>query len=429
MTSDSNADRTASWNSLKNALRVLLEYACGSSHTTNVDQSQIDIAARLVLLDQPGNEKDWAEAYKVVDYLTRIVGPATLEGVTLEDEFRRHYADYSKFRISLGALIFRTMKEGVPYLQHYRIETMRFCMLTLLLLIVAIYTHSKIIPAQNLIVAIDEQSRATLKLEEKVSVLRQSVAGSTAGAVAVERAAVLPPGGAKPEAPSLLKLQIDALEGEQRDRSFDICFRHVYLKSWYLNYGLASVGSWLPFNDVCAVHEEEVRAACSGEPVVIRCHAKGEKTIPVRPAQSAALKAGASDALATIQPAAALPDVISRLDLTNEHLIRSHVDTLVRIWLPALYGALGACLWVIRERYAQIREVRVSRARVVSRTSRMMLGAGTGSVVHMFQPLLPQGYEAVSLPAIAFVVGYNVEFVFALADEFIKRFAAAQSRA
>jgi hypothetical protein len=57
-----------------------------------------------------------------------------------------------------------------------------------------------------------------------------------------------------------------------------------------------------------------------------------------------------------------------------------------------------------------------------------MLGAGMGSVVHMFQPLVPQGYEAVSLPAIAFVVGYNVEFVFALADEFIKRFAGNQPR-
>lgn len=426
MTSDSNSERAASWDSLKNSLRVLLEYACGSSHTTNVDQSQIDIAARLVLLDQPTSDKDWAEAYKVVDYLSRIVGPATLEGITLEDEFRRYYADYSKFRISVGALIWRSMKEGVPYLQHYRIETMRFCMLTLLLLIAAIYTHSKIIPAQNLITAIDVQTQATLKLLEKATILRQSVAGDSGAAV--EPAAIQPAGRAA--ARSQLHVQIAALEGEQHDRNVDICFRNTYLKSWYLNYGLASFASWMPFNDVCAVVEEEVRAACNGEEVAVRCHRSGLQLRVPQPQRSAAAPEATAviktDVVATQVASTTLP---TRLELTNEHVIRSHLDTLVKIWLPALYGALGACLWVIRERYAQIKEVRVSRARVVSRTSRMMLGAGTGSVVHMFEPLLPQGYEAVSLPALAFVVGYNVEFVFALADEFIKRFAGNQARA
>ncbi|WP_119420768.1 hypothetical protein [Desertibaculum subflavum] len=426
MTSDSNSERAASWDSLKNTLRVMLEYACSSSQTTNVDQSQIDIAARLVLLDQPPGDKDWADAYKVVDYLTRIVGPATQEGIALEDEFRRHYADYSKFRISLGALVWRSMKDGVPYLQHYRIETMRFCILTLFLLIAAIYTHSKIIPAQNLIHAIDAQTVATLKLLEKSTILRQSIAAGEGGG-AVEAAAIQPAG--KAAAQSQLHLQIAALEGEQHDRNVDICFRHTYLKSWYLNYGLASFASWMPFNDVCAVVEDEVRAACNGEEVVVRCHRSGvQLRVPQAQRSAAAPDAAVTRTdVSTVQVASAtLP---TRLELTNEHIIRSHVDTLIKIWLPALYGALGACLWVIRERYAQIKEVRVSRARVVSRTSRMMLGAGTGSVVHMFEPLLPQGYEAVSLPALAFVVGYNVEFVFALADEFIKRFAGNQARA
>lgn len=424
----SGFEPAASWDALKSNVRILLDYACGSNHTTNVDQSQIELAARLILLDQPTGDKDWADAYKVIDYITRIIGPATLEGIMLEDEARRQEGQGPGFRISLPGLAWKRMGTGEPYLHGYRMETMRFCILTLFLLIIAIYAHSKIIPAQDLLRGIDAQSRDTLKIVEKVALLEQSIQSQAlpdrgvTTAVATDRPVA--------EGKSQVQLQVTALQSEQRDRGVDVCFRHAYLKAWYFNHGLSSLASWLPFNRSCDINESDVLAACTGDAASIPCRNGETALLPEQPQKMAGTSSGATPAsIAEIKPAAMTPRLPTvKLEQASEHIIRAHVETIIRIWLPALYGALGACLWVIRERYAQIREVRVSRTRVVSRTSRLMLGAGMGSVVHMFQPLLPQGYEAVSLPAIAFVVGYNVEFVFALADEFIKRFAATQPR-
>jgi hypothetical protein len=418
-----------SWDALKYNLRILLDFACGSYHSANVDQSQIEVAAKLILLERPTGDKDWADAYKTIDYLTRIIGPATLEGITLEEEARRQECGRG-FHISLPALALRRSKEGDPYLHGYRMETMRFCILTLFLLIAAVYAHSKIIPAQDLLGGIDAQSRETLKLVEKIALLEQSVASaavSDRGVTTTVATTGDPPVSVPPSAlRSQVSIQIATLQAEQRDRGVDVCFRHAYLKAWYLNHGLSSLASWIPFNRACDIAESEVLAACTGQATTISCH-NGNLTMPPPSAETASALTSAG--LEGIKPAAMGPRVpTASLEQASEHIIRAHVETIVRIWLPALYGALGACLWVIRERYAQIREVRVSRTRVVSRTSRLMLGAGMGSVVHMFQPLVPQGYEAVSLPAIAFVVGYNVEFVFALADEFIKRFAGNQPR-
>lgn len=383
---DASPDPDPRWDALQEDLRVALDFACGSTRTSNVDQSQIDVASDLLTLRAPSKEQ-WAAGYKTLDYFTRIIVPATIEGIKLENEGKREHLDRPAIFVFVGEWFStrrsRRDSEKMPYLQRYRAQTWLFCILTVALLAIAVFVHSRVLPGQDLLKARDVRSQELGKVIDKLAMVQQMAPAEPRGA---------------PE-------QAAALEGESRDRAFDICVRDAYLKSWFMNQGFSSWSSWVPYSETCPILESDVQKFCNRDIPVVPC----------RGLQAADAAAG--------NPAA----MWESLSQANEHLIHAQVETLMRIWLPVLYGALGASLWVIRERYAQIREVRVSRTRALSRMSRLMLGAGAGSVIHMFYPLMPaaaEGYEALSLPAVAFIVGYNVEFAFALADEFIRRFTS-----
>lgn len=399
MGDDPSPEPDPRWETLHDDLRVALDFACGSTRTSNVDQSQIDVASELLSVRTPSKEQ-WAAGYKALDYFTRIIIPATIEGIKLENEAKRDHIERPAIYFFFGEWFTsrrsRRDAERMPYIQRYRAQTWLFCIFTLALFGFAVFCHSRVIPGQDLQQAKEVNQRDLLKAIDKLSMLQQAtsleapVSGTPSGN-----------GNGNAARAAIARDQVAALEGEVRDRAFDICVRDAYLKSWHLNQSFSNWSSWLPYSQTCPVLEADVQSFCNGKLPMVPCRGSWDPA------------------------AAGQPPREQSLAQTNEHLVHAHIETLIRIWLPALYGALGASLWVIRERYAQIREVRVSRTRALSRMSRLMLGAGAGSVIHMFHPLMSsvsQGYEALSLPAIAFIVGYNVEFAFALADEFIRRF-------
>jgi hypothetical protein len=124
---------------------------------------------------------------------------------------------------------------------------------------------------------------------------------------------------------SQVSIQIATLQAEQRDRGVDVCFRHAYLKAWYLNHGLSSLASWIPFNRACDIAESEVLAACTGQATTISCH-NGNLTMPPPSAETASALTSAG--LEGIKPAAMGPRVpTASLEQASEHIIRAHVET------------------------------------------------------------------------------------------------------
>ena len=105
---------------------------------------------------------------------------------------------------------------------------------------------------------------------------------------------------------------------------------------------------------------------------------------------------------------------------------RFALEALQRYMLPLLYGLLGACLYVLRSLAQDIRTQSFTRDLVVVYHLRMVMGALAGSImVWLFLDVIKEEGPLKSLtpPALAFVVGYGVEILFAFLDRIIEAFS------
>ena len=105
---------------------------------------------------------------------------------------------------------------------------------------------------------------------------------------------------------------------------------------------------------------------------------------------------------------------------------RFALDALQRYVLPLLYGLLGACLYVLRSLAQDIRNQSFTRDLVVVYHLRMVMGALAGSImVWLFLDVIKDeaSLKALTPPALAFVVGYGVEILFAFLDRIIEAFS------
>ncbi len=102
------------------------------------------------------------------------------------------------------------------------------------------------------------------------------------------------------------------------------------------------------------------------------------------------------------------------------------LEALQRYILPLLYGLLGACLYVLRSLAQDIRTRSFTRDLVVVYHLRMVMGALAGSImVWLFMDVIKEeaSLESLTPPALAFVVGYGVEILFAFLDRIIEAFS------
>lgn len=97
------------------------------------------------------------------------------------------------------------------------------------------------------------------------------------------------------------------------------------------------------------------------------------------------------------------------------------LDILEKYLLPLFYGILGAAVFVLRSLTRQVRHMTYSEATGIQHLSHLALGALSGILVGWFSNLLSSDsfVSSVSPMAIAFLVGYNIELVFAKIDEYL----------
>jgi len=106
----------------------------------------------------------------------------------------------------------------------------------------------------------------------------------------------------------------------------------------------------------------------------------------------------------------------------SPHFARSTLEWLRGSILPVLYGALGALVWLLRERYRQVRDRRLRAPVWGEYLQRVLLGAVFGAALGYLNlpSFLPDALANVSLIGLAFIIGYNVEVVFWLFDGMFK---------
>ena len=97
------------------------------------------------------------------------------------------------------------------------------------------------------------------------------------------------------------------------------------------------------------------------------------------------------------------------------------LDILQGYLLPLLYGILGAVTYVLRSLTRQIKSVIYSEVAGMQHLSHISLGALAGILGGWFSFLIPTDsvIGSVSPLAVAFLIGYNIELIFAKIDEII----------
>ncbi len=93
--------------------------------------------------------------------------------------------------------------------------------------------------------------------------------------------------------------------------------------------------------------------------------------------------------------------------------------------LPLLYGLLGAGTFILRSLSKEIESVTYSKQSEINYALRLSLGALAGIMAGWVAFILPsEGITflgSVSTPAVAFLVGYNIEIFFSLMDKALER--------
>ena len=104
--------------------------------------------------------------------------------------------------------------------------------------------------------------------------------------------------------------------------------------------------------------------------------------------------------------------------------VKSTLQALNSYFLPALYGLLGACAYILRTLAREVKTFTLSETFGLRSLLRLPLGVLSGIVVGWFltPETLPSAFSAIQPLALAFLAGYSVELVFAGLDRLISTF-------
>lgn len=107
--------------------------------------------------------------------------------------------------------------------------------------------------------------------------------------------------------------------------------------------------------------------------------------------------------------------------------------TLLKYWLPLLYGLLGACAYIVRTVGTEIQDRTYAAGSTARYHLRLFLGAVAGFSIAWFtsdtKPAESAGLlQSLSPLALAFLAGYSVELLFALLDRFVTAFSGPQPK-
>lgn len=113
---------------------------------------------------------------------------------------------------------------------------------------------------------------------------------------------------------------------------------------------------------------------------------------------------------------------LQRARLAGEFVTQS----IERYLLPLLYGWLGACLYVLRKLAQEIKALAYTAEQDMLYRLRVYMGMLAGLIVVWFMPVVQSDPNVKSLSAfaVALLVGYSIDLLFALLDRIIGAFTA-----
>lgn len=116
---------------------------------------------------------------------------------------------------------------------------------------------------------------------------------------------------------------------------------------------------------------------------------------------------------------------LQRARLAGEFVTQS----LERYLLPLLYGWLGACLYVLRKLAQEIKNLSYTAEQDMLYRLRVYMGTLAGLIVVWFMPVAQAdpNIKSLSIFAVALLVGYSIDLLFALLDRIINAFTAEKS--
>lgn len=118
-------------------------------------------------------------------------------------------------------------------------------------------------------------------------------------------------------------------------------------------------------------------------------------------------------------------------DLQRARLAGEFVSqSIERYLLPLLYGWLGACLYVLRKLAQEIKDLSYTAEQDMLYRLRVYMGTLAGLIVVWFMPVAQSdpNIKSLSVFAVALLVGYSIDLLFALLDRIINAFTAQEGR-
>lgn len=108
---------------------------------------------------------------------------------------------------------------------------------------------------------------------------------------------------------------------------------------------------------------------------------------------------------------------------TERAIINTFLDFVATYLLPALYGLLGACAFVLRQLSEDVSTMRFADDSRVRYTLRLNIGLIAGLAVGWFIDPMGSGVANLSPLALAFVAGYGSDLLFAVMDRIVEAFS------
>lgn len=116
-------------------------------------------------------------------------------------------------------------------------------------------------------------------------------------------------------------------------------------------------------------------------------------------------------------------------DLQRVRLVSEFVSQAIELYLlPLLYGWLGACLYVLRMLAQDIKTLAYTPEQDMIYRLRLYMGTLAGLIVVWFLPVAQAdpNVKSLSIFAVALLVGYSVDLLFALMDRIIAAFTVSR---
>ncbi len=120
------------------------------------------------------------------------------------------------------------------------------------------------------------------------------------------------------------------------------------------------------------------------------------------------------------------PQMAAQVDITTFN-IATYIYTFIINLIPFMYGAFGACIFILRRAEEQMRERTFDPRRLPEYRNRLVLGTLSGGIIVLLYS--SGGSEAdikITEAALGFIGGYSIDLLFSLLDRIVNTLKPAE---